>query len=141
MPGGYVCSASMKARIGEDDVRRNIAGERATRKLFTKKQRAFYEEHAPAGLELEDLELLGPLLVLKTAFTPEELRRKMVAELWLYPDGSRILELSTKCRPSEMFQVAAEARAFLSERAVDLAGEQQTKTATALAYFVSHLDA
>jgi len=141
MPGGYVCSASMKARIGEDDVRRNITGDRAVRKLYTKEQRAFYSAHAPEGLELDDLVLLGPILVLKVNFTPEELGRKMVAELWLYPDGSRILELSTKCAPADMFQVAAEARAFLAGRGVDLSGEQQTKTATALDYFVSHLDA
>jgi hypothetical protein len=141
MPGGYVCSASMKARIGEGDVKRRIARERATRKLFTKAQRAFYAAHAPDGTELDDLTLLGPLLVLKLNFTPEELARKMVAELWLYPDGSRILELSTKCPPGEMFQVAAEARAFLAARGVDLSGEQQTKTATALHYFASRLDA
>ena len=139
MPGGYVCSASMKARIGPDDVRRHIAGDRPIRKLFTKEQRGFYADHAPPGLGLEDLTLLGPILVLKLNFTPEELGRKMVAELWLYPDGSRILELSTKCTPGQMFQVAAEARAFLTAKGVDLTGEQQTKTATALDYFVSHL--
>jgi hypothetical protein len=59
----------------------------------------------------------------------------MVAELWFYPDGSRILELSTKALPSEGFQVAAEARAYLSTKGVDLSGEQQTKTRTALEYF------
>ena len=139
MPGGYVCSASMKARIGQNDVRRHVAGDRPIRKLFTKEQRGFYADHAPPGLGLEDLTLLGPILVLKLNFTPEELGRKMVAELWLYPDGSRILELSTKCPPDEMFQVAAEGRAFLTGKGVDLSGEQQTKTATALDYFVSHL--
>ena len=59
----------------------------------------------------------------------------MVAELWFYPNGSRILELSTKCAPSEAFQVSAESRAFLAERGVDLSGRQQTKTRTALEYF------
>ncbi len=139
MPGGHVCSASMKGRLGQDDVRRCLAGERSIRKLFSKEQRAFYKAHAPAGLELEDLTLLGPILVLKLNFRPADIPRKMVAELWLYPDGSRILELSTKCPPAEMFQVAAESRAYLSDRGVDLSGEQQTKTATALDYFVSHL--
>ena len=67
---------------------------------------------------------------------PEELeRRRLVAEMWLYPDGSRVLELSTKCRPGEGFQVAAEVRAYLVERGVDLSGEQQTKTRKALEYF------
>jgi hypothetical protein len=140
MPGGFVCSASMKARIGPNDVKRHMAGERPIKKLFTKEQRGFYADHAPPGLELDDLTLLGPILVLKFNFTPEELGRKMVAELWLYPDGSRILELSTKCPPGEMFQVAAEARAFLAGRGVDLSGEQHTKTAAALACFSTHLD-
>jgi hypothetical protein len=141
MPGGYVCSASMKARIGADDVRRVLAGERPVRKLFTKEQRQFYEAHAPAGLELDDLTLLGPIFVLKLRFTPKELGRKMVAEMWLYPDGARILELSTKCAPSEMFQVANEARAYLAGRGVDLSGKQQTKTAKALGFFTEHLAA
>ena len=48
--------------------------------------------------------------------------RKLVAELWLYPDNSMILELSTKCAPSEAFQVAAETRAFLAQHGVDLSG-------------------
>jgi len=140
MPGGYVCSASMKARLGTDDVRRANLGERSRRKLFTKEQRAFYDEHAPEGIEIEDLELLGPIFVLKLKFTPEELRkRKMVAEMWLYPDGARILELSTKCAPSEMFQVANEVRGYLTEKGIDVGGEQTTKTATALGYFADHL--
>ena len=39
-----------------------------------------------------------------------------MAELWFYPDGSRILELSTKCKPEEAFDVAARTRAYLSEQ-------------------------
>jgi hypothetical protein len=63
----------------------------------------------------------------------------MVAELWSYPDGSRVLELSTKCAPSEAFQTAAEARAYLSERGVDLSAEQETKTAKALEFFAGQI--
>jgi hypothetical protein len=136
MPGGYVCSASFKGSLGPGDaVKRVAAGDRAIRKLFSKQQRAFYEAHAPEGLGLDDLTVLGPINVLKLKFTPEGLRRRMVAELWLYPDGERILELSTKCLPGEGIQVAGETRAFLAERRIDLYGEQQTKTKTALEYF------
>ncbi len=88
---------------------------------------------------MDDLSVLGPINVLKLKFTPKGYDRRMVAELWLYPDGERILELSTKCAPSEGLQVAAEARAFLADRGVDLYGEQQTKTKTALDYFAKHL--
>jgi hypothetical protein len=142
MPGGYVCSASMKGRLPDDrDVKRVVLGRHPIRKLFSKEQRAFYAAHAPEGLGLDDLTLLGPIFVLKLKFTSAELPRKMVAELWLYPDGTRIAELSTKCRPDEMFQVAAETRAFLEGRGVDLSGAQQTKTATALAFFADEIKA
>ena len=63
----------------------------------------------------------------------------MAVELWLYPDGSRVLELSTKCLPNEAFQVAAESQAYLSDRGIDLAGEQATKTATALKFYADEL--
>jgi hypothetical protein len=69
--------------------------------------------------------------------TPEGFGRKLVGELWMYPDGSQIVELSTKAKPDEAFQVAAEARAFLLSLGVDLTSEQQTKTKTALEFFTS----
>lgn len=141
MPGGYVCSGSLKGKLSPDAVLEAVGGKTKLRKLFSKEQRAFFEAHAPDGLGLDDLSVLGPIFVLKLNFTPEELGRRMVGELWLYPDGSRIVELSTKCKPTEAFQVAAEARAFLVGRGVDLAGEQQTKTKTALEFFSQELQA
>jgi nitric oxide reductase activation protein len=56
-----------------------------------------YAAHPPDGLELDDLSILGPIFVLKLKFTPDGYDRRVVAELWLYPDNSMILELSTKC--------------------------------------------
>jgi hypothetical protein len=53
----------------------------------------------------------------------------MLAEMWLFPNGGQIFELSTKCMPSEAFQVAAEARVHLGEHGIDVSGEQQTKRA------------
>jgi hypothetical protein len=141
MPGGYVCSASFKGRLENDHVREAALGTRPIRKLFTKEQRGFYATHAPDGLALEDLSLLGPVFVLKLKFEPEGYGQKLVAELWLYPDGSRILELSTKSAPGEAFQVAAESRAYLTEQGIDLSGEQQTKTKAALEFFAAELRA
>lgn len=140
MPGGFVCSASLKG-VPPLDVRKGVSGKRPLRKLFTKEQRALFAEHAPAGLELDGLSVLGPIFVLKLRSVPKGLDRKLVAELWLYPDDTRILELSTKCAPPEAFDVAAEARAFLAGKGVDLLGEQQTKTRTALEFFSRELGA
>jgi hypothetical protein len=139
MPGGFVCSGSYKGELKAGRVKEAMAGERPVSELFSKEQRAFYEAHAPDGIGLDDLTALGPVNLLKLKYSPEGYDRKLVAELWMYPDGSRILELSTKCRPEEAFQVAAESRAYLSGRGVNLSGEQQTKTRTALEYFAEEL--
>ena len=140
MPGGFVCSASVKGKNGINDAREVHLGDRPLRKLFTKEQRAFYNAHAPEGLTLDDLTVLGPIFVLKLKYEPEGFGRPVVSEMWLYPDGSRILELSTKCLPNEGFQVAAETRAYLSGHGIELGGEQQTKTKTALEFFASELN-
>jgi hypothetical protein len=140
MPGGYVCSASMRGTLGPTDVQEVMAGGRGIRKLYSKEQRAFYKTYAPADVSLDDLAILGPITLLKVKFEPEDYHRRLVAELWFYPDGSRILELSTKCLPGEGFQTAAELRAFLAGRGVNLSGEQQTKTKAALEYFSRELE-
>jgi hypothetical protein len=141
IPGGFVCSGRLKCDADSDAIRQVVLGERRLRKLYTKEQRALYGSHAPDGIDLDDLAVLGPIFVLKLKWQPRDFARKMVAELWLYPDGSRIFELSTKCLPSEAFQVAAEARVFLSEHGIDLYGEQQTKTRTALEFFAGDIAA
>jgi hypothetical protein len=141
MPGGFVCSGAMKRELEEPEVRDAILGERRLRSLFSKEQRAFYAEHAPEGLELDDLSILGPIFVLKVKFAPEGFGRRMVAEMWLYPDGSRIVELSTKCPPRQAFDVAAQARGFLTARGIDLSSAQETKTRKALEFFSKRLQA
>jgi hypothetical protein len=147
LPGGYVCSGSFKGRTTGQDVRDAVRGSMPLRRLFSKTQRAFYREHAPEGVELDSLVPLGPTFLLKARFGipagfdgkgPERL---LVAEMWFYPDGSRILELSTKCAPSETFAVAAETRAYLISQGISLAGEQQTKTRTALEFYAGQLAA
>jgi len=135
MPKGFVCSASMKGKTTSDDVRDVILKKMKTRDLFTKEQRAFYKANAPDGLKLSQLSVLGPINLMKLEFDPDGLKRKFVAELWMYPDGSRILELSTKASAEDAFHVAAETRAFLKKKGLDLTAEQQPKTNRALKHF------
>jgi hypothetical protein len=134
LPGGFVCSGTLKGMLSAEDAKAGLAGELPVRKLFSKEQRRYYADHAPQGLTLDDLTPLGPIFILKLRMTPSELRERLVCEMWLYPDGSRILEISTRCATRDAFQAAAELRAFLARRNVDVTGEQQTKTRKALAY-------
>ena len=139
MPGGFVCSGRLKKKLDPGIVRSTVLGGKPPRTLFSKSQKAFLELYAPDGLTLDDVQPLGPITALKLKFVPPDLGRPMVAELWTYPDGSRILELSTKCEPDTAFDVAAEARAFLESRGIHMDGVQQTKTKTALEYFAGEL--
>ncbi|AMY09399.1 hypothetical protein LuPra_02614 [Luteitalea pratensis] len=139
MPKGFVCSASMKGKTTADDVRAVILKKMKTRDLFTKEQRAFYKANAPEGLKLSQLSVLGPINLLKLEFTPDGVKRKFVAELWMYPDGSRILELSTKATPDDAFHIATETRDFLEKKGLDLTAEQQPKTNRALKHFTELL--
>ena len=141
MPGGFVCSASFKGVTDPDQAKLVTFGQGPVRKVFNKQQRAFYKAHAPEGLELDDLSVLGPIFVVKVRFVPVELAHKLVAELWLYPDGSRIFELSTKCAPHDLLDVFSNVRNYLIERGIERHGEQQTKTKRALEFFVEGLKA
>ncbi len=139
-PGGFVCLASFKGRSTGRDIRDAVSGKKRTSKLFSKAQRAFFRLHAPIGIELDALVPLGPTFILKGKFdAPMGLNgkavRTMVAEMWLYPDGSRLLELSTKCLPSEALAVASEARMYLVDRGVPTNAPQEMKTRTALEFY------
>jgi hypothetical protein len=141
MPGGFVCSASYKGTLGSVSVREVVAAGKSIKKLFSKPQREFFHAHAPDGLKLDDLSVLGPVTTFKLNAVPPGLGRKLVGELWQYPDGNSVVELSTKCKPAKAFEVAAQGRAFLEERGVPLDSAQQTKTHTALEYFAGVLRA
>ena len=74
LPGGFVCSGALKRPLSATAVRSTLAGERPLRKLFSKEQRALYAAHAPEGLGLDDLTLLGPDLRAQAAAGPEGAR-------------------------------------------------------------------
>jgi hypothetical protein len=139
LPGGFVCSGSMRAEVPDPKIVSVLAGRSPIRRLFSKAQQALFAAHAPDDLQLDDLAVLGPVNVFKLRFTPGDFTRRLVAELWFYPDGSRILELSTKCPPLDAFIAAAEAKAYLAGHGVDLSAPQQTKTRSALEFFAKEI--
>lgn len=141
MPGGFVCSASFKGACTGQEVLDVTAGALALSSLFSKEQREFYDAHAPAGISMDSLATLGPTFLLRAKHSPEDFDRRVTVEMWLYPDGSRILEISTKALPEEAFQVAAEFRAYLARCGITPSATQETKTKTALEFFSKRLAA
>ena len=141
MPGGFVCSASFKGVCSGQEVLDVASGEMPLRKLFSKEQRAFYDAHAPAGLTMDKLVLLGPTFLLKSKHQPKakDFDRPIVFEVWIYPDGSIVMEVSTKCLPKETFQVAGDFRDYLARHGIVLGADQSAKTRTALDFFTARL--
>ena len=141
MPGGFVCSASFKGVCSGEEVLDVTSGTKPLRKLFSKEQRAFYDAHAPAGITMDKLVVLGPTFLLKAKHQPKDFDRPITIEMWLYPDGSRILEVSTKCLPKVVFQAGAEFKAYLAGLGIVLGADQAPKTKTALEFFSARLKA
>ena len=142
MPGGYVCSASFKGACSGQEVLDVTAGAMPLRKLFSREQRAFYDAHAPAGITMDKLVILGPTFLLKVKHQPKakDFDRPITIEMWLYPDGSRIMEISTKCLPKETFQVVADFKSYLADRGIVLGADQSAKTRSSLEFFSARLN-
>ena len=141
MPGGYVCSASFKGVSSAQEVLDATSGALPLRKIFSKEQRAFYDTHAPAGITMDKLVILGPTFLLKIKHQPKakDFDRPITMELWLYPDGARVMEISTKCLPKEAFQVAADFKSYLAGKGIALGADQSAKTKTSLEFFSARL--
>ena len=136
MPDGtFMCSASYKGEATGEDVLDVTEGMKTIRSLFSEEQLAFYDAHAPVGIDMNSLRIQGPILVLKAKHRPKEFKRGITVELWVWPDGKHILEISTKCPPAEAFQAGVEFRTYLTGQGVDLGTKQETKTKTAMQKF------
>jgi hypothetical protein len=135
MPGGFVCSASFKGVCTGREVQDVADGSLALSKILSKEQRAFFRQHAPAGVTLDQLVVLGPTFLLKAKHQPKNFDRPITVEMWFYPDGTRILEVSTKCLPEEFFQVGTEFKAYLGDQGIALGAKQEPKTKTAIDFF------
>jgi len=88
---------------------------------------------------MDKLVILGPTFLLKAKHQPKDYDRPITVEMWLYPDGSRILEVSTKCLPKDAFQAGAEFKTYLAGLGIVLGADQAPKTRTALEFFSAML--
>lgn len=130
MPGRYVCSGALVRRRGVN-VERTLTEGRPLRELFTGRQL----ELLPRGIRVDDLAVFGPVEVRRSKIAAGRKGLRLAVERWTYPDGSRILELSTRCPAGSAVPVAARLSTVLRAHRVDVTGHQQTKTQSTLEYF------
>ncbi|WP_189330820.1 hypothetical protein [Actinoplanes ianthinogenes] len=135
MPGRRVCSGSLKARLGRGTVARTLAAGRPLAKLLPQPQRRLLAACGPTGLSLGDLVMFGPVEVHKYKIQPDGFDRHLAAERWTYPDGSTILELSTRCPVGKAPEVAAHLTEVLAAHGIVPSEPQLTKTDMTLRFF------
>jgi hypothetical protein len=118
VPGGYRWTTAMRSAVDDVDARAAIAGRYPVGKLFTKRQRALFAPPGSDSSRFDSLALLGSITVFRMRLAPPGFRHRYLAELWTYPNGSRVLELTTKCDIAAVFDLAAETRALLDAHGI-----------------------
>jgi hypothetical protein len=132
-----ICSAKLSVDQRRGEIEEVVAGRRSVMKLFSRAQERLIAQHRGAELDWEALQVFGPVQVRKWEATPKELGYEITVEEWVLPDRSDLVELSVKAPPSEAGSASDAFLAYLQGRGMDIEGEQQTKTRSALRYFTT----
>lgn len=132
LPGHAVCSGALKRRLRRNDVSRTLRAGRPLTGLLSARQHRLFARYAPPGVRLKDLVVYGPIDVRRHDVELRGLDRGLTVERWRYPDGSDLLELSTKCPVDEAAALASRVSKTLRAYGVAPADLQRTKTEIAL---------
>lgn len=139
VPGGYACATTRKTTLDDIDVKGALAGRRPVGQLFTRDQRTLLKRLTSDEFRFDDLLILGPIDVFRIRFAPAGFDRSGIAELWNYPEGSRILKLTMRCTLAAVFDIAAATRVLLDTHGIGGLAEPHRSTATALERFARAL--
>jgi hypothetical protein len=134
-PDSFICSGALKRRLGRHAVERAVNGAQGLRTLFSEQQLTLLAGRLPSHLTVDGLEALGPVEVHRTRPRHDGPGRGLELQEWTYPDGSCLLEVSTRCTAEHLLQTAAHAKSFLDRHEIALAGPCPTKADATLAYF------
>ncbi len=135
LPGRFYCTGAMTRQLGRHDVERTISRGRPLRGVFSAAQRELLAAYAPENVGVDDLAVFGPVDVRRCKIRLAGLDSPLAVERWSYPDGSAILELSTRCPAASAVAGTAQFAAVLRGHHIDVTGLQQTKARATLAYF------
>jgi hypothetical protein len=130
-----VCSASLTAIQGHDEIDDVAKGKRAIDKLFSKDQERFLSEFYKGPVDFGKLRVMGPIRVLRWKLKHKDFPHDLTLEEWRLPDGDDLVEVSIKTSPENARQAQKDFDAHLRQLGLDPEGAQETKTRTALEYF------
>jgi hypothetical protein len=135
-----VPSAKLDGELDRGEVEDVEAKQRPVGSLFCGKQEQLIADHAPDGISLNELEVLGPVDARKWDLDdPDGFPHTLSVEEWSLPDATRFIELSFKVSADEATDAQTAFRALLISLEVDVAGDQTPKTPRVLKYFADRL--
>ena len=134
LPGLSLWSAALTGSVRPPVLRAATRGRLPLSTLLSAEQSAFFTSCTGGELRVEDLVVHGPVTVTRMPTGTAGSGKMMTVESWLYADGTRLLEVSTKCAAARAVRVARETEMFLGEHGVDRLGPQETKTRVTLAH-------
>jgi hypothetical protein len=133
-PGGFVCSGSLKSSLGVRDVDRIVTRGRKLESLFSPRQHDLLTTHAPE-ISFDKLCVFGPVDVRRIRLQPEVLGHSMELQQWNYPDGTTLLELSTRSTAEQLLPVTTRTARFLERHEIRRSEPRPTKADTTLDFF------
>jgi hypothetical protein len=136
-----VPSAKLDGKPDRGEIEEVEAKRRPVVSLLSGKQEQLIADHAPDGISLHELEVMGPVDARKWDLDdPEGFPHTLSIEEWSLPDATHFIELSFKVSADEAHDAQKAFRAFLLGLEVDATGDQTPKTPRVLKYFADRLD-
>lgn len=135
LPDVAIWSASIKRHLRPGMVLDSIGHRHPAQRLLSRSQRALLRAAAGDGFDIDDLVVLGPVNVVR--LTSGKFENRIDVESWIYPDGSHVVELSVKCRPTCSHRVAAGLRQLIADRRIVMSRQQTTKTQVLMQHLAS----
>jgi len=134
---GCVKSASFSMPVRKGEIKRVVAGDQRTARLFKAAQEKFLQQMARKRIDFDGLQVMGPLKAQRWDFEDPACPWPITAELWRREDGARLMEMSVKAKAAHAAAVMAGFLAFLTEVGAERDSGQLAKTRWALDYYAA----
>jgi hypothetical protein len=127
LPHAATWSAVVGRNVRRADLDAVVRQERNPKSILVREQRRLIRAVAPAA-DLGRLCLLGPVCAIRARLAEAYPGHPIVAEVWQYPDGTEIVEVSARCPPRRVTCVASTVADVLARDGLLPARHQRLKT-------------
>jgi hypothetical protein len=129
----HISSCSF-SRSPDHPIEDTVEGDNSVKKLFSDSQEGFLADYA-SEIPWSDLRVLGPTDARVWKLKTSGFSGRLTVEEWRWPNGRKLVELSTRAEPAKAAATQNRLMVFLRNLGFSNATAQETKTQIALEYF------